>query len=151
MKASVGQNWGFVLVLKFVHWSMKQNPTEITKFKPKRNFKTSVLGPKIGIGCLILYILYIFNLFPSLETPESLNSPVVMWIAGKLPVEETVWERWAIKREQTGMPGVAQRLSICLWLRAWSQSPGIKSCSRLPAWSLLLPLPMSLPFSVSHE
>ena len=44
---------------------------------------------------------------------------------------------------------VAQRLSICLWLRAWSPSPGIKSPIGLPAWSLLLPLPVSLPLSVS--
>ena len=39
---------------------------------------------------------------------------------------------------------VAQRLSICLWLRAWSWGPGIESHIGLPAWSLLLPLPVSL-------
>ena len=39
-------------------------------------------------------------------------------------------------------------LSICLQLRAWSWGPGIKSRIRLPAGSLLLPLPMSLPLSV---
>ena len=40
---------------------------------------------------------------------------------------------------------VAQRSSICLRPRAWSWSPGIESHVRLPAWSLLLPLPVSLP------
>ena len=54
-----------------------------------------------------------------------------------------------------GDPWVAQRFSACLRPRAWSWSPRIKSRIRLPAWSLLLPLPMSLPLSlflcVSHE
>ena len=47
---------------------------------------------------------------------------------------------------------VAQWLSICLWLRSWSQGPGIEFCIRLPVGSLLLPLPVSLPlsFCVSH-
>ena len=40
---------------------------------------------------------------------------------------------------------VAQWLSICLWLWAWSQGPRIES----PIGSLLLPLPMSLSLSVS--
>ena len=39
---------------------------------------------------------------------------------------------------------VAQWLSGCLWLRSGSQGPGIKSCIRVSAASLLLPLPMSL-------
>ena len=44
-------------------------------------------------------------------------------------------------------------VELCLWLRVWSWGPGIKSCIRLPAWSLLLLLPVSLPLSlcVSHE
>ena len=42
---------------------------------------------------------------------------------------------------------VAQWLSICLWLRAWTQGPGMESCIRLCAGSLLLPLPRSLPLS----
>ena len=48
---------------------------------------------------------------------------------------------------------MAQWLSICLWFRLWSWGPGIKSCNRLPAGSLLLLLPVSLPLSlcVSHE
>ena len=50
---------------------------------------------------------------------------------------------------------VAQRLSVCLRPRAWSWGPGIKYHIRLPAWSLLLPLPVSLPLllslCVSHE
>ena len=43
---------------------------------------------------------------------------------------------------------VAQWLSICLGLRLWSWGPGIESCIGLSAWSLLLLLPVSLPFSV---
>ena len=45
-------------------------------------------------------------------------------------------------------PWVAQRFSACLWPRVWSWSPGIESSIRLPAWSLLLPLPVSLPLSL---
>ena len=43
---------------------------------------------------------------------------------------------------------MAQRLNVGLWLRAWSWSPGIKSHIGLPVWSLLLPLPVSLPLSL---
>ena len=43
---------------------------------------------------------------------------------------------------------VAQQLSFCLWLRAWSQGAGIDSHMGPPAWSLLLPLPVSASFSV---
>ena len=45
-------------------------------------------------------------------------------------------------------PWVAQQFSACLWPRARSWSPGIESRVGLPAWSLLLPLPV-LPFSLS--
>ena len=38
---------------------------------------------------------------------------------------------------------------LCLWLRVGSQSPRIESHMELPAWSLLLPLPMFLPLSLS--
>ena len=44
---------------------------------------------------------------------------------------------------------VPQWLSICLWLRLWSRGPGTQSRNRIPVGSLLLPLPMSLPLSVS--
>ena len=43
---------------------------------------------------------------------------------------------------------VAQWLSVCLWLRLWSQSPRIEFCIRLPTGSLLLPLPTALPLSL---
>ena len=46
-----------------------------------------------------------------------------------------------------GDPWVAQRFGACLWPRAQSRSPGIESHVRLPTWSLLLPLPVSLPLS----
>ena len=47
------------------------------------------------------------------------------------------WDAW-----------VAQPFSSCLLPREWSCSPGIESHVGLPAWSLLLPLPVSLPLSV---
>ena len=58
-----------------------------------------------------------------------------------------------LKEEEIGDVWVAQRLSVCLQLRAWSPSSRIESHIRLPAWSPLLPLSMSLPLSVcvSHE
>ena len=46
-------------------------------------------------------------------------------------------------------PWVAQRFSACLWPRARSWRLGIESHVGLPAWSLLLPLPVSLPLSLS--
>ena len=46
-------------------------------------------------------------------------------------------------------PGVAQRFSACLWPRARSWRLGIESHVGLPAWSLLLPLPVSPPLSFS--
>ena len=48
---------------------------------------------------------------------------------------------------------MAEWFGICFQPRAWSWSPGIESPIRLPAWSLLLPLPVSLPLSlsVSHK
>ena len=45
-------------------------------------------------------------------------------------------------------PWVAQQISTCLWPRAWSWKPGIESDIGLSAWSLLLPLPVSLPLSL---
>ena len=45
-------------------------------------------------------------------------------------------------------PWVAQRFGACLWPRARSWRPGIESHVGLPAWSLLLPLPVSLPLSL---
>ena len=58
----------------------------------------------------------------------------------------------SIRMIVTGDTWVAQQLSICLWLTG-SRSARIESHIRFPAWSLLLPLPMSLPLSicVSHE
>ena len=38
--------------------------------------------------------------------------------------------------------------SACLWPGARSWSPGIEFCVGLLAWSLLLPLPVSLPLSL---
>ena len=48
-----------------------------------------------------------------------------------------------------GDPWGAQRFSACLWPRARSWSPGIESQVGLPAWSPLLPPPVSLPLSLS--
>ena len=52
------------------------------------------------------------------------------------------------QKHQGGDAWVAQWLSICLWLRSRSQSPGIESHIGLPAWGLFLPLPVSLPLSL---
>ena len=49
---------------------------------------------------------------------------------------------------RNGMPGW---LSICLWLRSWSQGPGGTSTCREPARNLLLPLLMSLSVCASPE
>ena len=53
-----------------------------------------------------------------------------------------------LKSKARGNPWVAQRFSTCLRPREWSWSPGIEFRVRLPAWSLLLPLPVSLPLCV---
>ena len=46
-------------------------------------------------------------------------------------------------------PWVVQQFSACLWPRARSWRPRIESHVGLPgAWSLLLPLPVSLPLSL---
>ena len=59
------------------------------------------------------------------------------------------------RKPPTGNPWVAQWFGTCLWPRARSWSPGIESRFGLPAWSLLLPLPVFLCFclslSLSHE
>ena len=57
------------------------------------------------------------------------------------------------REREAGDPWVAQQFGACLWPRAQSWRPGIESHVGLPAWSLLLPLPVSLPLSVcvSHE
>ena len=54
-----------------------------------------------------------------------------------------------IKTQREGDPWVAQWFGACLWPRARSWSLGIESCGELPAWSLLLPLPVFLPLSLS--
>ena len=51
--------------------------------------------------------------------------------------EAYFWDHW-----------VAQRLIVCLQLRAWSWSSEMESHIGLFAWSLLLSLPMSLPLSL---
>ena len=56
-----------------------------------------------------------------------------------------------VKKEHKGDDWVAQWLSVCLWLRSWSLGPGMESCIRFPAWSLLLPLPVSMPRSLCQH
>ena len=53
-----------------------------------------------------------------------------------------------IKSSMSWAAWLAQWLSPCLWPRAQSWRPGIKSHVGLPAWGLLLPLPVSLPLFV---
>ena len=48
-----------------------------------------------------------------------------------------------------GDPWVTQRFGACLWPRAQSWSLGMEFHVGLPAWSLLLPLPVSWPLSQS--
>ena len=47
-------------------------------------------------------------------------------------------------------PWVVQQFSACLWPRAQSWRPGMESHVGLPAWSLLLPLPLSLSLCDYH-
>ena len=54
-----------------------------------------------------------------------------------------------IRLESSRDPWVAQRFGACLWPGARSWRPGIESHVGLPAWSLLLPLPVSLPLCLS--
>ena len=54
----------------------------------------------------------------------------------------------AKKKKNSRGVWVTQWLSICLWLKAWSQGPGMESRIRLPTESLLLPLLMSLLLSL---
>ena len=56
---------------------------------------------------------------------------------------------YTLRFHPVGDPWVAQRFRACLWPRARSWSPGIESRMGLPAWSLLFPLPVSLPLSLS--
>ena len=58
------------------------------------------------------------------------------------------WLQVRSKSSLLGDPWVAQWFSACLWPRVWSWSPGIESHIRLPAWGLLLLLPVSLPLSL---
>ena len=58
-----------------------------------------------------------------------------LYLYGLFVTSETLWGTW-----------VAQWLSVSFQPRAWSWGPGFESCIRLPAWSLLLSLPVSLPF-----
>ena len=55
------------------------------------------------------------------------------------------------RQECSGDPWVAQWCSTCLQPRVWAWSPSIGSCIRLPAWSLLLPLPLCLSVSLMNK
>ena len=75
--------------------------------------------------------------------------PVRMW--GSLSHPSTGEAASSIGRSRDSWG--AQRLGTSLWPRVWSWSPRIKSHIGIPAWNLLLSLPMSLPLCVcvSHE
>ena len=73
----------------------------------------------------------------------ALSTVAKLWKQLKCPLTD----EW-IKKMWCGDAWVAQQLSVCLSLRVWSWSPRMESHIRIPAWSLLLPLPMSLPFSL---
>ena len=61
------------------------------------------------------------------------------------------WKIFCHFENGRGDPWVAQWFGACLRPRVWSWRPRIESHVRLPAWSLLLPLPVSRPLSLSHE
>ena len=55
----------------------------------------------------------------------------------------------SVEKRDLGDPWVAQRFGACLWPRMRFWSLGIEYHVGLPAWSLLLPPPVSLPHSLS--
>ena len=67
---------------------------------------------------------------------------------GVIRDSQKFWERFLKTFINLAAP-VAQQFSACLWSRAGSWTHGIKSHVGPPAWSLLLPLPLSL--CVFHE
>ena len=66
------------------------------------------------------------------------------------PTRVAGWlQGYHVLKALSGDPWVVQRFSTCLWPRSWSWGPWIKSHLGLPAWSLLLPPPVSQPLSLS--
>ena len=111
----------------------------------------------------------VFNLYVRLPLEQKeashhcislLHAPLELSVMGHCAL---CHERWSTCREIRHGPcsgrslkiqweqgtSVSQWFSACLWLKVWSQGPRIQSHIRLPAGSLLLPLPMSLPLSLS--
>ena len=76
---------------------------------------------------------------------HSLSYFTTLEVAGK---NSEVKSLLSLRNASDGGTWLAQWLSICLWLRSWSQSPGIKPCIGFLSGSLLPPLPMSLLLSV---
>ena len=75
------------------------------------------------------------------HTPTLTPQSNLFLLKSSLSQKRHIWNAW-----------VAQRLSVCLWIRVGFRIPGIRSRIGLLAWSLLLlPLPVSLPLCVSHE
>ena len=120
--AQISASWSLVLISPFVHSKMP------LLLKPSLFLVIWVCG-----SCLIkrLQEIQLFQLYY-----QTLQRQSVQFALG--PGNRVLQDTW-----------VAQWLSICLWLRFWSRGPGIEYRIRLPAWSLLLPLPVSLPLSMS--
>ena len=80
------------------------------------------------------------------ETRYFLNQGIL-----KILLLSQYWSMTLILKDLPWDAWVAQGLSICAF--SSGHDPGIESCIGLLMGSLLLPLPMSLPFSlcVSHE
>ena len=72
-----------------------------------------------------------------LQAGSSATVLKIDWEPGEQGQKKGDWGTW-----------VAQWLSACLWLKLLTQGPGIESRIWLPARTLLLPLPMSLPLYV---
>ena len=160
-------------------WSLLQRLCRLTKMlqhapEPSVFFSLSLLA-SLDYTCLyncfafkktgillpvsLLPIDFIQNILTPLVTNERMN----LWMKLKESKRFNEIEQSRIRCQKTHPdkdlcsvhhkitrdPWVAYRFGACLWSRAWSWSPGVESQIRLLAWSLLLPLPASLPLFLS--
>ena len=110
---------------------------------------------------IIVKIRHFWNLTPQYVVLFLVSPVTSLWLTWLLLDEEdanipvhsaamkNTWDNTCTSIERAQDTWVAQQLRVCLWLRSWSQGPRIEFSIRLPAGSLLLPLTMSLPLSVS--
>ena len=131
-------------------------------FKIEQEFKDTcevfwVWNPSRSLQCVFISLYSCCNHTKLSRTFEQLTLLSLLAACNSVLRDTTLWDRLYlfaknisyIKKRNLGDPWVAQWFSICLWPRAWSWSPRIKSHIGLPTRSLLLPLPVSLPLSMS--